>query len=107
MDGQDMEIAISKPYSEFRLDLSSKQRVHSLRRKLFHANSILLNTQDLLEKIRIYENKLVRTWKLPISAHEDFQCQLENMLGELMNHTHTMQKLMDVSHDIRLMVSSK
>ncbi|KAI1497173.1 hypothetical protein F5X99DRAFT_413332 [Biscogniauxia marginata] len=103
LQGFDYEVAISKPYSEFNISFSSKQQVHNLRLKLFHARSVLLNTANTLATIGIYESKLAKTCSLPTPIHESFQCEVRNMSSELENYTQTVRKLLSLSNGIRLM----
>jgi hypothetical protein len=102
--GQDEEIAICKPYSEFGLNFSSKQQIHRLRQKLHHARSILINTQNTLAAIRIHEDTIARMCNLSTPIHDGFQRELRNMSGELTNYAQTIRKLLSFSSDIRLMV---
>jgi hypothetical protein len=101
-----MEVCVSKPYSEFGLDFSSKQQIHLVRQKLFHAESIISNTQDTMKMIKTHEKHVALICNLTSSVHNSFQHELENVMGELRNYSHTVRKLLATSLDIRSMVSS-
>jgi hypothetical protein len=102
---QDHELAIYKPYAEFKLDFSSKQRIHNLRQKLHHAHTILLNTVDIVVAVGAHEEKLFKTHGIETSFHEAFQQDILNISGEVRNYARIAQKLLDVSDNIRMLVS--
>ncbi|KAI1323142.1 hypothetical protein F5Y16DRAFT_352757 [Xylariaceae sp. FL0255] len=99
----DMHIAICKPYGEFGLDLSSKQRVHSLRRKLYHARSILSKMRAMIMKMKTHEQKTAKLCKLSLDTQELFQSDLSNILVEVENHLQTIRKLLSMTYDIKSM----
>ena len=97
-------MAICKPYDEFGLSLSSKQQVHSLRQKLYHARSILANTLNTIRSIGAHEDKVAKMGNLEASIHNSFQDELRNLSGELKNYQQTVRKLLSVSDDTKIMV---
>lgn len=99
-----MEICICKPYNEFAVDLASKQSIHALRKKLYHAQSIILNMQDILGAIKIYGNKVIVACTLSVDAQQDFEERLENMQSEVRNHSRTISKLLKISQETKVMV---
>ncbi|KAI0549993.1 hypothetical protein F4679DRAFT_544427 [Xylaria curta] len=97
------EIVISKPYREYGIGFTSRQRVHALRLKLHHAHSILANTLSIIKAIRAHENTAADLCNLSVSIHQDFQRELDNIVSELNNHKQTVQEQLSVSQDIGLM----
>ncbi|KAI8628747.1 hypothetical protein F5Y19DRAFT_476291 [Xylariaceae sp. FL1651] len=97
------EIVISKPYREYRIGFSSRQKVHALRLKLHHARSILVNTLNIIVTIRTHEETTADLRKLPQRVHQDFQRELDNIVSELQNHEQTVQELLSVASDTGLM----
>ncbi|KAI1284234.1 hypothetical protein F5Y07DRAFT_349137 [Xylaria sp. FL0933] len=102
----DMCISISKPYGEFGLDLSSKQQVHSLRRKLFRSRSILSKIRATLMKIKMHEQRVAKLCKLPANMQQGFQNDLSNMSADVDNHLQTIRKLLSMSYDIKAMYTN-
>ena len=80
--------------------------MHSLRRKLHHARSIVVKNLDTLGTISAHECALSKAAKLPSLVHNSFHGELENMMGELRNHLQTILKLLEFSNDIWRMVYS-
>ncbi|RYP02233.1 hypothetical protein DL764_005875 [Monosporascus ibericus] len=99
----DEETAIYKPYSEFGVTFASKQRIQNLRKKLYDARSILANSLNTLEILRVHEKKVAKICRITASVSESFQCQCQNISSELRNHAQTTQKLLDFSEDVRSM----
>lgn len=98
-------MSICRPYGEFGIDLSSKQRIHTLRQKLYHAQCIVLNTQDTMESFRVYANKVAILCKTSAVAQETFERDLENESNELRNHSRVIWKLLNTSNETKIMVS--
>ncbi|KAH8885907.1 hypothetical protein GQ53DRAFT_750948 [Thozetella sp. PMI_491] len=99
----DDRISIHKPLAKFNIDLSSKQRVHNLRKKLHHASSILSNTASTLQSIGMHAAKVGKMDGLPSCAKDSFQHEVENLSSELKNYRETTNKLLKRSADIQLM----
>ncbi|KAH8896843.1 hypothetical protein GQ53DRAFT_838316 [Thozetella sp. PMI_491] len=99
----DDQIAISKPYGQFQIGFSCLQKIHNIRRKLHHANSILANTTRVLAVIQKHEDTLAQKSTTPASIHDNFQRELHSISGEVASHLETTQKLLNLSNDIRSM----
>ncbi|KAI1806718.1 hypothetical protein F4811DRAFT_122101 [Daldinia bambusicola] len=96
-------IAICKPYGDFGLDFSSRQQIHAVRHKLYHARSILANTSNTLATISMHEKTLAEACHIPMDIHDGFQRELQNVSTELNNHKQTTRKLLSFATDIGLM----
>ena len=107
MSQQNETIAIYKPYSQFSLDFSSKQKIHNLRKCLHHASSILSDTLEVVATIQTHESTLAGICNLPAPAHHAFQRELRNISSELRSHKQTTRKLLSLSKDTGSMVSPK
>ncbi|KAJ0108127.1 hypothetical protein J7T55_007246 [Diaporthe amygdali] len=83
----ELEVSICKPYGEFGFSLSSKQYIHTLRHKLYHAQCILTNTLDTIRAIRAYAKKISALCDLPSTMQQAFEIRLENQANELRNHS--------------------
>ncbi|RYP90029.1 hypothetical protein DL770_003874 [Monosporascus sp. CRB-9-2] len=99
---QDDGVAIFKPVKDFLLNFSLKQQIHTVRRKLRRAHAILCNTLKTLSRIGAHENALAVTSTIAPSTHVDFQQELHNLPMDIENYKQTVQKLLSVSKDTRL-----
>jgi hypothetical protein len=101
---QDQKISSRKQLREFDIDFSVAQHVQSIRKRLYHAQTILDGTQAVLRTIADHSEKLRDLAVCSSSAHQGFVCKINNISGEIRSHKSTTHELLKLSDDIQSMV---
>ena len=102
---QDAKVSVAKPLNEFETKFSTNQSIHSTRRKLHHAISILDRTLDLLVKLVAHAELVDKVMNVSLSASTVLQMELDQISSEMKSHRSVAQSLLQLSGDIRFMVS--
>ncbi|CEI59928.1 unnamed protein product [Fusarium venenatum] len=97
------DISMSMPYSKYNIGFSSINRIHHLRKKMLHAQSILSNTSETVVTIRVHEQTASRQFEVPSYTRAEFKAELKNITNDLRNFRTTIQKLLALSLDSRSM----
>ncbi|CAG9998452.1 unnamed protein product [Clonostachys byssicola] len=95
-------IAFSKPLRDFKLRFSSIQRIHNIRQKIEHASLILTNTLQTVTTIQAHEELMGADLQIAKYARNEFITELSNIENDLRNFQTTVQKLLALSMDVRL-----
>lgn len=98
-------MSFPKKFEEFDLDFSLAQHVQSTRRKLYQAEAIIRGTLAILRTISDHEKKLYDLSLIPSSVHLIFLCEIENITRDISSHCNSVQELIRMSDDIKLMAS--
>ncbi|CAF9925437.1 MAG: hypothetical protein HETSPECPRED_005836 [Heterodermia speciosa] len=96
-------IAICKPYDQYGIDFSSKQKVHTLRSKLHYTYLIITNSLNTLEKVDAHGTAISQMLDISVSVHTTFRRQVSNLAGELQNYLQITRRLLQSSDDTRRM----
>lgn len=99
-----MPISVSKPFSEYPVDFTSVQLIHTIRRKLQYALSIIENTNQTVKSMTMHEEALAKLAHLHQICRVQFRCEINNMSGDLSNYKHTAHRLIGFCNDIQTMV---
>ncbi|KAI1119109.1 hypothetical protein F5Y14DRAFT_460409 [Nemania sp. NC0429] len=99
-------LAFPNPYSKFKIDFLHEQRLHILRGKIHHAQTILINTKNTFSIIAEHERSVAQQQSLSTASHENFQRELRNISGEVDTYIATTHKLLCTAHDLKSMYSN-
>ncbi|OCK76318.1 hypothetical protein K432DRAFT_428802 [Lepidopterella palustris CBS 459.81] len=99
----DAIISVAKPFSEFQTDFATIQKVHSIRRKLHIAISILDGTSEVLMNLAAHADRVGELMRFSPCVCNGFRTELEQISSDIKSHKSTAQSLLKISDDIRYM----
>jgi hypothetical protein len=99
-----MKISVPKRFNEFGVDFSMSQNIHSIRRKLHQAVSILEGTLNILSTITNHSVILCELTDLRSSVQHEFLTRLDQISGEMKSSLLTAQNLLNFAEDIQQIV---
>lgn len=106
-DKQDSKVSVPKPFNEFETDFSTTQNIHSIRRKLHHTISILDGILDVLANLAAHAELVGELMSLSLPARSVLRTELDQISSEMKSYKSVAQNLLQLSDDIRFMVSHR
>ncbi|GAB1317156.1 hypothetical protein MFIFM68171_07366 [Madurella fahalii] len=97
----DQAVSVPKAFGDFDVDFSSVQHLQSLRRKLFHCETILDGIQALVESVTCLTLELYELHVTSNLAHQTFLRKIRAIGGEVRSHSATARELVRLSGDIQ------